>query len=102
MLAVAPAAASSVPSREKTTLFTHPSRLSSLTLSPRGRLHVVTLRSLPHVASSVPSVLMCSAFTVASWLSVCFMVQAFTSHIATTLPAAAANRPLLKKATAFT
>jgi hypothetical protein len=40
--------------------------------------------------------------TVPSWFSVCFIAHAFTSHIATTLPAAVASRPFCKKTTAFT
>ena len=42
------------------------------------------------------------ALTVPSCLSVCFIEHAFTSHKATTLPAAAASSPLLRKVTAFT
>jgi hypothetical protein len=81
---------------------TQPSSSSCFTLSPFGNAQVVTLRSLPQVASSEPSVFRCSAFTVPSWFSVCFMEHALTSQNETTFPAAVARSPLLKKMHAFT
>lgn len=42
------------------------------------------------------------ARTVPSWFNVCFIAQAFTSHMATTLPEAVASKPLLKNTTALT